>query len=346
MPQRERPNEITFPFRGVDLSLPHAEQQRDTTPVGQNVRAHEPATDRLRGGSRSGLSKYIALQPSGTNLIQHLNIIVDPTTPALLDQFDYPGGEPDPSDGPRNPGRIIRPGGTGRQPNRNTTHVQAGFAFVQAKAQGFSTNAPGGNEAITFDSDVTAGDLIVVSSELADTTSATFIGGVTDSQGNTYTALRPANINGQIWWAIAGSSGPLTVTLAITVGAGTSINQPVIAEYSGNHAAPADGSVDTNDTNTAWTTGSIAVSQIDSLVLGVFITSELVGFDPPLPTMTPGAGFNERLESIHEATSGPFTFRLLTYLVDTLDADSATAVTATASASFLYTAAGASFKPA
>lgn len=69
--------DLRFPLGGVDLSRAFSFQQTKTTPVGRNVRAYEPATGRARGGSRSGLARYIDAIPGGSaGTIQNLNVIV------------------------------------------------------------------------------------------------------------------------------------------------------------------------------------------------------------------------------------------------------------------------------
>ena len=74
--------EWTYPVAGIDRQEEFQEQPALTTPVAKNVRAFEPSSDRGRGGSRPGIAKYIADQlPSGSNVIQHLRIIVDPQGP-------------------------------------------------------------------------------------------------------------------------------------------------------------------------------------------------------------------------------------------------------------------------
>lgn len=120
--------EMLFPANGVDLSTEFELQNPLTTPAGVNVRAYEALSQRGRGGSRAGLSQYIPQTVGGLgSVVQHLNILVDPTVAALpgnddpYNQVDVPGGVPDPSDGggtDRNPGWWTRDGGTGRQPNR------------------------------------------------------------------------------------------------------------------------------------------------------------------------------------------------------------------------------------
>lgn len=114
-----------FPLRGLDLSTEVAEQREGTTRTGINVRTQEPQTLRNRGGARPGMVKYIADQVNGDNKIQLLDIIVDPTTDALLAE-DLIGDIPDPSTNNRSQRqpasglRRIRRRGSGAWFSRNT----------------------------------------------------------------------------------------------------------------------------------------------------------------------------------------------------------------------------------
>lgn len=76
IPPQEAYTDLTFPLRGIDISRPFSQQPPQTTPIGQNVRAYEPATGRARGGARPGLSKYIAAQVFSQSLIQELGMVV------------------------------------------------------------------------------------------------------------------------------------------------------------------------------------------------------------------------------------------------------------------------------
>ncbi len=76
IPGPDKPVDMAFPVRGIDLSSAYDLQRPGTTPIAQNVRGYEPATDRLRGGSRAGLVKHVPAQVSGTHVIQDLNMIV------------------------------------------------------------------------------------------------------------------------------------------------------------------------------------------------------------------------------------------------------------------------------
>jgi hypothetical protein len=125
----EAMTDMPFPLQGIDVSCEFEQQPPQTTPVGKNVRGYEPGTMRARGGSRPGLSEYVPVRVNGANLIQHLNYVVDPQEAALLTGFDPVAGgatiaDPstnDPSDpfGQRNPGRAVRPGGSGSGLNRH-----------------------------------------------------------------------------------------------------------------------------------------------------------------------------------------------------------------------------------
>lgn len=56
--------DIPFPVKGLDESQGYGKQPPGTTVACQNVRAFDPSTGRLRGGSRAGLSKYLNAQHS------------------------------------------------------------------------------------------------------------------------------------------------------------------------------------------------------------------------------------------------------------------------------------------
>lgn len=85
--------EGVFPLRGIDISSEIAEQRPGTTRTGVNVRGQEMLTLRSRGGSRPGTDKFIVDQVSGDNFVQCLEIIVDPTTDALLPESDTFSGD-------------------------------------------------------------------------------------------------------------------------------------------------------------------------------------------------------------------------------------------------------------
>lgn len=73
--------DITFPRSGIDVSMGYGQQRTGTTPAGLNVRTFEPLTNRARGASRPGLSKYFPLQVSGSKaLVQELAALIDIST--------------------------------------------------------------------------------------------------------------------------------------------------------------------------------------------------------------------------------------------------------------------------
>lgn len=77
IPPQDRPLDLLFPVKGLDVSQPFERQPPQTTPTGVNVRAFETLTQRMRGGSRPALSKYVAGQlPGGASLVQELNVVV------------------------------------------------------------------------------------------------------------------------------------------------------------------------------------------------------------------------------------------------------------------------------
>lgn len=72
---KERPLDLQFPFAGVDLSGSYGAQRKNTTPIGTNVRAIDPASGRLRGGQRPGIMKHINSTINSTNNVQNLEIV-------------------------------------------------------------------------------------------------------------------------------------------------------------------------------------------------------------------------------------------------------------------------------
>lgn len=98
MPDQTTFPDVSFPFKGLDVSRGFHSQRPLTTPVGTNVRAYEPTTDRARGGSRPMLARYSAGQsPAGAHLIQDLNFVVRTSETALLTSDGPP--DPDPLTG-------------------------------------------------------------------------------------------------------------------------------------------------------------------------------------------------------------------------------------------------------
>jgi hypothetical protein len=97
---------IHFPFGGLDVARHFGRQPvrktiqeqkySRTTPSAFNVRSYDAIDGRLRGGSRSGLTRYIDAQVSGDRLVQGLNSIVGTG-------YTAPGGNVQPSQS----GRLV-----------------------------------------------------------------------------------------------------------------------------------------------------------------------------------------------------------------------------------------------
>jgi hypothetical protein len=64
-----------FPVKGLDENWAYKAQPEGTTPACLNVRPYDATGQRLRGGQRAGLSKWIATQPNGTNPIQRMGYL-------------------------------------------------------------------------------------------------------------------------------------------------------------------------------------------------------------------------------------------------------------------------------
>lgn len=161
-----------FPMRGIDVSQAVASQPDGTTRVGVNVRMQEPGTLRDRGGARSGTARFVNQQVSGDNDVQELNIVVDPTTDALLPESDtYAGDIPDPSTSnrtrrqPPSGNRRIRRGGSGAWFSRNTPkYVLYITPDDQIKTQGSSFTFVGDEySAVGLQTGDSIGDVVITS---------------------------------------------------------------------------------------------------------------------------------------------------------------------------------------
>lgn len=164
MPDNSQITNLEFPNGGIDVSGEFQEQPPGTTPEAVNVRGVNPDTLRERGGSRAGLIQYIPGPLfAGADLIQHLNIIVDPTGPALGQNFVVPDDTW--VEDPGNPGQFVPPGGWGWQPNPNLPPNQPPTDIAQVqKKSGFDTiNAVStGDFNVVFDANPVSGHLLVI----------------------------------------------------------------------------------------------------------------------------------------------------------------------------------------
>lgn len=141
---------LPFPLHGLNLIREFETQPAGTTVQAVNMRGQDPLELRQRGGSRPGMAKYIDSQVLGVaSTIQHLDVVVDPTTEALLSDDDT-GAIVDPSTSnlrrriPVGQTRRLRSGGSGRQPNRNRPRIALTITILdQSKAYGVSYTLDG-----------------------------------------------------------------------------------------------------------------------------------------------------------------------------------------------------------
>jgi hypothetical protein len=76
----KKPVDLSFPLKGADENWAYKAQPEGTSPGCLNVRPYDVLGQRLRGGQRAGLSKYIAAQPNGAIPIQMLGTVTQPGT--------------------------------------------------------------------------------------------------------------------------------------------------------------------------------------------------------------------------------------------------------------------------
>jgi len=329
MPMSEQFGDFLFPVRGIDLYAAFDHQRPNTTPVGLNVRAFEPSTQRARGGSRPGLVQYIQQQlplgfVSGSHKIQHLNYIVDPTPPATpgdVDSLD-PNAVDDPSDpGPGDPNdpndhrvrfhfprRRVRRGGNGHQPNRNSKR-QSKRRFIQqasvALVQPFGDESlPQYSYSLAYPNPLTPSSLLVMAlfrnGQVDDSDPQPTIA---DSAGNAFTLAGNATThlfnNTQIWlWFAINTHGAVANTGTFTVfpGAFTTFENVCFAvlEYTGfQTAGPLDQAI-SGTTNSPWSLGNVGAA-VNDMVLGAFGGFfDTINTFPGGNTMTPGAPYVAR----------------------------------------------------
>ena len=81
---------MPFPSKGVDTTRAYSDQPDLTTAKATNCRFCENVGLRQRGGSRSGISKYVSAQVAGLQAIQELNMItvIEPTNTCGLNYQD------------------------------------------------------------------------------------------------------------------------------------------------------------------------------------------------------------------------------------------------------------------
>lgn len=124
MPSPEQLLELTFPLKGINTETEFQLQPDDTTPIAINVRSIDPVEHRNRGASRCGIRKYVDQKLGLLSLIQHLNVIVDPTIEATLSEVDSVYWQSGPDSG-------LYPGAPrGRQMRRSEKWMRKGGSGV------------------------------------------------------------------------------------------------------------------------------------------------------------------------------------------------------------------------
>lgn len=311
--------DAAFPMSGVDTSSEFWRQADKTAVFAKNVRTEEPVGQNDRGGQRMGLSRYVNALVGTANLIQNLDVIVDPQAPALSGDNNYPGGFTDPSTnnnaggfGDRNPPtRVIRPGGSGAPPNRNLPTPSAqSIAFVQQKGTGFG-NVTGGNQATqVFDGAITNQNVAVVfvatdnSAHLGNTNVGVTVtnGGATAyTQIGTYVTvagLFGSQLRLSAWYKIL-NSGVDDNTIQVTPGATVIVKVAAIEYVHASSTSPIANNVSASNAGPSGTfsAGALTLNNTTGqLVVAAFVPQQsstqtaASGYTPRF-NMTGAAGF-------------------------------------------------------
>lgn len=308
----EKPTEVLFPVAGLNVATSYGQQPKGTTPTGVNVRAFESLANRGRGGSRCGLSQFLPVTtPAGDFLIQHMNVIVDPQSPALLAGGEFPPGTvpiPDPDAG-RYPTRLIRPGGDGVQLNRALNRSQApeGIGFARFTSGGSDTAGTFDNGGSFVLGTVGAMSTIIVyvETDSADSgATATVVDGdavaytMLDSVEQSYTRTDPETetryLKMSVWVLTAtGTVGNNTVTVTTNIAEGATGSPR--ANLTGMEFTGVDRTGPTGDTTTsAFDSGAPSSTyNIGSVAATIPGSTVLAGWTIPATALsTPGAAQN------------------------------------------------------
>ena len=82
--------DVRFPFAGISDDVAYSSQRERTTRNALNMRGIDPDTGRVRGGQRSGLTRYLPPQLSGGNKVQALAKITTNNTLLTYAKEDNP----------------------------------------------------------------------------------------------------------------------------------------------------------------------------------------------------------------------------------------------------------------
>lgn len=171
------------------------------------------------------------------------------------------------------------------------------IAHVQSTGQGFGNSASA--RSLTFASNVTSGNLIVVAVATFNAGSPTV--SISDTQGNTYSQAGSYQTSGSnrisLWYAVAGSTGSNTVsfTPSASVFSGFGIH-----EYTGTATStPLDNAVGT--TGTASNTvnpGTVTVSAANEMIFCCAGQGDGTNTD----NITPGTGYTLRVNQFNSVS--------------------------------------------
>lgn len=194
---------------------------------------------------------------------------------------------------------------------------------------------------VAFTSNVKAGNLLLLILKTYRNAAPPLFATVTvaDTLLNSWTQvgsyLQPfaaANDSVSIWYAVANGAGANTVTYTPSH---EILSHAAVMEYSDPHqTTPLDGSsTNSSSASTAWSTGSVAVSGTDELLLGVFYSSSAS------TSMTPADGFTSRISEIAASISSAL------YVIEKTGNVAAANPSGTGAASVYFLGFGVSFKP-
>ncbi len=310
MPDDPKQLNLVFPLKGIDVTQEFQLQPPGTTPDALNVFSQDAIAHRNRGGSRPGLTKKPAGQLNrGTTVFQHLNLIVDPSTDALPQNFYSP--EPDWIPHPRFPDVLVPPEGTGDQIIEQSS---PGIAFVQSK---FALATSGAEVPVTFNSNVTIGNEVLLFVSTNTSSAGTQVSVVNNSsvaltQVGGYVELQSPVILGtyvslSLWRIRATAAGNTTLKVTPSTSYGSVALGAL--EYSGVRTTlPVDDTAENSDTNLGpanMTTGNLLIGfNGDMAIAGFSNTGDAT------PGWTVGAGQNSRINEAATSHALRITDRL------------------------------------
>ncbi len=273
--------DMHFPLAGIDLSMGFDRQQprpvlsgvySRSTPVGTNVRAFDTLQSRARGGSRPMLSKYIAQQVQGPNLIQELAVVV---------------------------GVGYTPPGPATAPSPSVVQTGSG------------ASSPGGAAVLadTFLAPVTAGNAVIV---VAGSSNFHYPTTLTDGAGNSYSVATQGsvnNVNAIVYYCVnvLGGFTGVTATWASTYGNGL-----MAFEVAGLAASPVDHATTGGGHNSVGTVANGGLPQFTTTHAADFVVSCCVASTsitawPGTPWLTAGPSAGNFLVQ-YQTVGGTGTF--------------------------------------